>query len=105
TEFLTTKGKDGSSEPHLRTLKYHLEGFGNHFTGLISSVKPSQIHDWLLGLPVAARTRVNFLITLSNFFGFARLRGYGPKSANLIADVPRPRPTRHAVEIYTVEEL
>ena len=79
--------------------------FAEKFTCSLSSVSASQIHDFLLGLNVEARTRNNFRGSISNLVGFARQRGYVPRLYNPLADVPVAKEIRKPVEIFTVEEM
>jgi integrase len=104
-ELLEVRKKEGASDVHVKDLGGRLRRFAAKFTCPLSSVSASQIHDFLLGLNVEARTRNNFRGSISNLVGFARQRRYVPRLYNPLTDVPAAKEIRKPVEIFTVDEM
>ena len=104
-ELLEVRKKEGASDVHVKDLGGRLRIFAAKFTCSLASISPTQIHDFLLGLSVEARTRNNFRGAISNLVGFARQRRYVPRLYNPLADVPAAKEIRKPVEIFTVDEM
>jgi integrase len=79
-EFLTAKRTDAVSHRYLLQLTQTLRRFEQSFPGPILEVTAEKIDDWLRELKVTPRTRNGYLTQLRVFFGYAKQRGYLPRS-------------------------
>jgi len=79
-EFIVAKEQDGMSVRYLRSLRSHLNRFGEHFQMNIGTVTAAQIEDWLRRIKRGPRTRNNIRLSVITLFNFAKARGYLSKA-------------------------
>jgi integrase len=104
TELLEAKRKDGLSPHHLRTLRYHLEGFCRDFgTRPIAGITVEELDNWLRALSLAPQTRANFRASIGVLFEYAMRRDM--IDSNPIRRTAKPKLIDKAPEILTVDEL
>jgi len=80
-ELLEVREKERVSKVHLKDIGNRLGRFATKFTGLLSTVSASEIHDFLLALAVEPRTQNNFRMAISNLVGFPTTDGSGHRSS------------------------
>jgi integrase len=105
-ELLDLKRREASiGSLHERDLRNRLGKFAAYFRCPIRQVKPEDIRDYLLNLPVSERTRHNMRTTIAGLFNYAKQEGYLPADHK---GVPRPTKRRRvklAVAVFTPEEM
>jgi len=104
-ELLKTRRSDGSSPIHIADLECRLGVFAKAFSCPICEVSDTDIHNFLLKLKFAPRTKNNYRTAISNLFSFARLRKYVPADHDPIQFVPEFKEPDKPVEILTVADL
>jgi hypothetical protein len=104
-ELLKTRRNDGSSPIHIDDLECRLGVFAKAFCCPICEVQDSDIHDFLMNLKFAPRTKNNYRTAISNLFGFARLKKYVPQNYDPLQFVPEFKEPRKPVDILSVTDL
>jgi len=104
-ELLKTRRADGSSPVHIDDLESRLGVFAKTFACPISEVQDTDIHDFLVNLKFAPRTKNNYRTAISNLFSFARLKKFIPAGHDPICFVPEFKEPHKPVDILTVTAL
>ena len=104
-ELLKTRRNDGSSPIHIDDLECRLGVFAKAFSCPICEVRDTDIHDFLMSLKFAPRTKNNYRTAISNLFGFARLKKYVPQNYDPLQFVPEFKEPRKPVDILPVTDL
>jgi integrase len=107
-ELLKAKTQDGVSDVHHKDLRLRLQnGFSDSF-GLtnVSDLDAQRIDEWLRGLDVGKRSRVNYRRVVLTFLRFCERRGWLARGAidGTMIDVPKVK-TNGSIEIFTAEEM
>jgi integrase len=91
----------------VKKLRTNVENkFARDFNCYVHEVEPSHMSKWLSELSGAERTKKNIRDDVGHFFRWCRGRGYLPRDADPLADVPDFRKRRRGkVEILTPDEL
>ena len=102
-EFLDHRETEAKSALHLRDLKYRLAKFSKAFgPRLVASFTTKELDRWLAGIKGAPTTRANYRRILSNFFTFAKSRGYCGE--NPVTATARPKVVSSPPGILTPKE-
>ncbi len=104
-ELLKTRRSDGSSPVHIDDLVCRLGMFAKAFSCPICEVRDTDIHDFLMNLKLAPRTKNNYRMAISNLFSFARLRKYVPQNYDPLQFVPVFKEPHKPVDILSVADL
>ena len=103
TEFLDHREAEAKSVLHLRDLKYRLAKFSKAFgPRLMASLTTKELDRWLAGIKGAPTTRANYRRIVSNFFTFAKSRGYCGE--NPVAATARPKVVSSPPGILTPDQ-
>lgn len=111
--FLDYKATMGLSQVHLKDLRSRLGKFAETHRLPMGSVRVSHVEDWLASLKagdgpdaptISPRTRVNYLVALSNLVRFCERRGWLGKGALDLSDIERRRGGEE-IGILTPDEL
>lgn len=104
-ELLKTRRSDGSSPVHIDDLECRLGMLAKAFSCPICEVRDTDIHDFLMNLKLAPRTKNNYRMAISNLFGFARLKKYVPQNYDPLQFVPVFKEPHKPVDILSVPDL
>lgn len=104
THFLEAKTIEGLRPRALQDLKNRLNRFKQDFSGrILSSLTPQEIYLWILNLPVAPQTKVNFRRVISNLLNWSAMQGWCPE--DIIKKVPNLKVRPAKTEIFSIEEI
>ncbi len=104
-DLLKTRRSDGSSPIHIDDLECRLGVFATAFSCPICEVRDTDIHDFLMNLKFAPRTKNNYRTAISNLFSFARLKRHVPADYDPLQFVPEFKEPQKPVDILTVTAL
>ena len=104
-ELLKARRSDGSSLIHIDDLKCRLGVFAKAFSCPLCEVRDTDIHDFLVNLKFAPRTKNNYRTAISNLFSFARLKKFVPQGYDPLLFVPEFKEPHQPVDILTVADL
>ena len=104
-ELLKTRRSDGSSPIHIDDLECRLGVFAKAFSCPLCEVRDTDIHDFLMNLKLAPRSKNNYRTAISNLCGFARLKKYVPQNYDPLQFVPEFKEPAKPVDILMVEDL
>ena len=105
-EFLASKLQDGRSKRYLDDARLRLKKFVSVFTGMIDSVTPREIDDYLRVINVSNRSRNNIHTILGSLFSYARARGYLPATEKTAIEIlQRPKNKPPVIGILKVAEF
>ena len=91
----------------VKLLRTHVRNkFASDFNKHVHLIEPADMSLWLAGLSGSERTKKNIRDTVAHFFKWCRGRGYLPKDADPLSDVPDFRKRRRGkIQILTPDEL
>lgn len=112
-EFIADRQSGGCSPVHLRDLNCRLARFARAFQMQLQSVTAPMVQEFIAkltnensGEPSAARSKENALRQIASLFNYARRMKYiAADLAMDIAEIPAPKKTHVAIEIYTPDEI
>lgn len=105
-EYIAAKEKAGKSEAHLRDMRLRLTRFGTRCKLPVAHVTGKMLQEWLDGMGVSNRTKLNELRLVSGLLNFAVRRKYAPLDLlEELAAVERPEVTSSPTLIFTPAEL
>jgi integrase len=111
-ELIAEKESANLSDEHLRDLRKRLTPFAKSFQMPIGSVSAELVRTYLAnlhklgGIPVAPRTKLNFLRCICGLFHFARKRRYVPRDlVDEISEIDLPKPSHVEIGVFTPAQL
>jgi len=104
-ELLKARRSDGSSPIHIDDLECRLGVFAKAFSCPICEVRDTDIHDFLMNLKFAPRTKNNYRTAISNLFSFARLKKHVPHDHDPLQFVAEFKEPHQPVDILNVAAL
>lgn len=116
TELVEAKRKANRSERHVKDLESRCGAFAAAFVNTqIQAITPGDVRRYLegkkierpsrKGKAISARSFKNNLNSLTNFFEFAKSRGYLPKDFDAMDGIELPDDRGGEIEIFTPREL
>ena len=105
-ELVRAKTKQGLDAEYLRNLRQPLEKFAKKFPGPIGEISAKEIREYIDGLPVEPRTKVNVRANIILLFRFARTAKDLPGDRTTEAEsVGKVKVRRKLPVVYTAHQL
>ncbi len=105
-ELVAAKGKANRSAKHVKDLQSRCGAFAQVFVNVqIQAITSADMRRYLDGKQIAPRTFRNHVNALTNFFEFAKSRGYVPKDFDGLDGIELPDDREGEIEIFSPAEL
>jgi integrase len=104
-EYVGTKHAEGRSARYCSDVNIRLRKFAEAFPGLITEPRAKEMREWLHGLPIGPRSKVNFATTVQAMFRFAKREHILPYTWDELHGLKAPKAPRGTPSVFSPEVM